>query len=69
MPSDMLMFARSGMSIAMANANDDVQRAATFVTSANTEDGFAHAIERFVLGDRPGHDEQWSGELGYRSQS
>jgi hypothetical protein len=57
------------MSIAMANANDDVQRAATFVTSANTEDGFARAIERFVLGDRPGHDEQWSGELGYRSQS
>jgi Cof subfamily protein (haloacid dehalogenase superfamily) len=69
MPSDVLMFERSGMSIAMANANDDVQRAATFVTSANTEDGFARAIERFVLGDGPGRDEQWSAELGYRSQS
>jgi hypothetical protein len=28
-----------------------VQRAADFVTKSNREDGFAHAIERFILGD------------------
>jgi hypothetical protein len=27
------------------------------------------SIERFILGDGPSHDEQWSAELGYRSQS
>lgn len=50
MPNDVLMFERSGTSIAMANANAQVQRAATFVTSSNTEEGFALAMERFVLG-------------------
>ena len=49
MPSDVLMFKRSGTSIAMANASADVQRAATFVTSSNAEEGFALAIERLVL--------------------
>lgn len=33
----------------MANANVDVRRAATFVTSSNTEEGFALAMERRVL--------------------
>jgi hypothetical protein len=50
MPNDVLMFARSGVSIAMGNASPDVQRAARHVTKANTEDGFALAMERFVLG-------------------
>ena len=49
MPTDLLMFAQSGMSIAMANASAEVQRAATFVTSSNTEEGFALAMERWVL--------------------
>ena len=49
MPTDILMFERSGTSIAMANARADVQRAAAFVTSSNTEEGFALAMERFVL--------------------
>ena len=49
MPNDVLMFERSGMSIAMANASVEVQRAATFVTGSNMEEGFAQAIERFVL--------------------
>jgi Cof subfamily protein (haloacid dehalogenase superfamily) len=49
MANDVLMFERSGTSIAMANASPDVQRAATFVTSSNTEEGFALAMERFVL--------------------
>ena len=50
MPNDVLMFERSGTSIAMANANPDVRRAATFMTSSNTEEGFASAMERFILG-------------------
>ena len=49
MPNDVLMFERSGVSIAMGNASMDVQRAATFVTTSNREEGFALAMERFVL--------------------
>jgi Cof subfamily protein (haloacid dehalogenase superfamily) len=49
MPNDILMFERTGTSIAMGNAGPDVRRAATFVTSSNTEEGFAQAMERFVL--------------------
>jgi Cof subfamily protein (haloacid dehalogenase superfamily) len=49
MPNDVLMFQRSGVSIAMGNASVDVQRAATFVTTSNREEGFALAMERFVL--------------------
>jgi Cof subfamily protein (haloacid dehalogenase superfamily) len=49
MPNDVLMFQQSGVSIAMGNASLDVQRAATFVTTSNTEEGFARAMERFVL--------------------
>jgi len=43
-----LIFAHSGISIAMGNASPEVQRAARFVTKANTEDGFALGMERFV---------------------
>jgi len=50
MPNDVLMFARSGLSIAMGNASPDVQRAARRVTTSNDEEGFANAVERFVLG-------------------
>jgi Cof subfamily protein (haloacid dehalogenase superfamily) len=50
-PNDMLMFADAGLSIAMGNAGEEVQRAATRVTESNERDGFALAIERFVLGD------------------
>jgi Cof subfamily protein (haloacid dehalogenase superfamily) len=52
MPNDVLMFERSGVSIAMANASADVQRAAKYVTTSNTEEGFALAMDRFVLGAR-----------------
>jgi hydroxymethylpyrimidine pyrophosphatase-like HAD family hydrolase len=48
-PNDVLMFQRRGVSIAMTNARADVQHAANFVTLSNTEDGFALAMERFVL--------------------
>ncbi|HTT18890.1 MAG TPA: Cof-type HAD-IIB family hydrolase [Candidatus Sulfotelmatobacter sp.] len=49
MPNDVLMFRKSGVSIAMGNASPEVQAAATYVTSTNEEEGFAKAIEGFVL--------------------
>jgi Cof subfamily protein (haloacid dehalogenase superfamily) len=52
MPNDVLMFAHSGVSIAMGNAHREVQRAARHVTSTNEEDGFANAVETFVLQGR-----------------
>ncbi len=45
MQNDLPMFARSGMSIAMGNASDDVKRHATYVTASNEDEGFARAIE------------------------
>jgi Cof subfamily protein (haloacid dehalogenase superfamily) len=50
MPNDVLMFANSGLSIAMGNADREVQRAARRVTSSNDREGFAEAVERWVLG-------------------
>jgi len=52
MPNDVLMFEKSGLSIAMGNAGPDVQRQAHFVTTSNEEEGFAHAVEAFILGER-----------------
>jgi len=49
MPNDVLMFALSGVSIAMGNADAGVQKAARHVTTSNAEEGFANAVERFVL--------------------
>jgi Cof subfamily protein (haloacid dehalogenase superfamily) len=49
MPNDVLMFAHSGLSIAMGNASLEVQHAARRVTTANSDEGFATAMERFVL--------------------
>jgi Cof subfamily protein (haloacid dehalogenase superfamily) len=48
-PNDMLMFARSGLSIAMGNASPEVQKAAHRVTTSNADEGFANAVERFIL--------------------
>jgi Cof subfamily protein (haloacid dehalogenase superfamily) len=52
MPNDVLMFEKSGISIAMGNASAEVQASATYVTSTNEEEGFAKAIEEFVLNAR-----------------
>ena len=52
MPNDVLMFEKSGVSIAMGNASPEVQASATYVTSTNEEEGFAKAIEEFVLSGR-----------------
>jgi Cof subfamily protein (haloacid dehalogenase superfamily) len=48
--NDVAMFERGGLSIAMGNASPAVQGAADFVTDLNSQDGFAKAIERYVLG-------------------
>ena len=53
MPNDVLMFAHSGLSIAMGNADAQVQRAARRVTETNEKEGFADAVERFVLPRAP----------------
>ncbi|MGZ4816423.1 MAG: HAD hydrolase family protein, partial [Terriglobales bacterium] len=49
MENDVPMFKQSGISIAMGNATPEVQAHATYVTASNEEDGFAKAIERYVL--------------------
>jgi len=49
MPNDVLMFEHSGLSIAMGNAEPDVQHAALKVTGSNENEGFADAVEKFVL--------------------
>jgi Cof subfamily protein (haloacid dehalogenase superfamily) len=53
MPNDTLMFAKSGLSIAMGNAESDVKAAAGFVSTSNSEEGFANAVERFILPRAP----------------
>jgi hypothetical protein len=53
MPNDILMFAHSGLSIAMGNADPQVKRAARRITDTNDNDGFAKAVERYVLHDDP----------------
>jgi Cof subfamily protein (haloacid dehalogenase superfamily) len=49
MPNDVLMFGKSGLSIAMGNASPEVQAQADLVTDSYNDEGFAKAIERFVL--------------------
>lgn len=52
MPNDVLMFGVSGTSIAMGNASCEVQRTARYVTTSNSDDGFANAVDRFILGEQ-----------------
>jgi Cof subfamily protein (haloacid dehalogenase superfamily) len=49
-PNDVLMFKRSGFSIAMSNASDEVKAQATVVTDSHNDEGFAKAMECFILG-------------------
>ena len=49
MPNDVLMFEKSGMSIAMGNASPEVQAQANFVSTSNEEEGFASAVDKFIL--------------------
>ena len=52
MPNDIAMFEKSGVSIAMGQANDEVKSAATYSTTSSEEEGFANGIERYVLNNR-----------------
>ena len=64
MPNDVLMFRNSGLGIAMGNASPEVQEQADKVTASYHDEGFAKAIEEFILparlhhwhNDRHGHD-------------
>jgi Cof subfamily protein (haloacid dehalogenase superfamily) len=47
--NDRPMFAQSGFSVAMGNAEASVQAAARAVTDGNDADGFARGIARFIL--------------------
>jgi Cof subfamily protein (haloacid dehalogenase superfamily) len=47
--NDIAMFAQCPFSIAMGNASDEVKAKARFVTASNEEDGFALAVERYLL--------------------
>ena len=50
MPNDVLMFRKSGFSIAMGNASDEVKAQASAVTDSNENEGFANAVRKFILG-------------------
>jgi len=47
MPKDVSMFCKSGFTIAMGNASDEVKAHA--VTDSNENEGFAKAVRKFVL--------------------
>jgi Cof subfamily protein (haloacid dehalogenase superfamily) len=48
-PNDVLMFGKSGASIAMGNALAEVQEQASAVTDSCDDEGFAKAVERYLL--------------------
>ena len=47
--NDLSMIRFAGLGVAMANAAEDIQSEADFVTLSNEEDGVAHVIEHFIL--------------------
>jgi Cof subfamily protein (haloacid dehalogenase superfamily) len=47
--NDVLMFKRSGLSIAMGNSSDEVKRQAHVVTTSHEEEGFANAMDKYIL--------------------
>lgn len=49
LPNDVLMFKKSGFSIAMGKAGDEVKAQASAVADSNEEEGFVNAIRKFVL--------------------
>ncbi len=49
-PTDVPMFKRSGFSIAMGNAPAEVKAQTDVTTDSYNNEGFAKAIERFILG-------------------
>jgi Cof subfamily protein (haloacid dehalogenase superfamily) len=49
MANDLLMFEKSGLSIAMGNASAEVKAQATYATEDNSDNGFALAIKKYIL--------------------
>jgi hydroxymethylpyrimidine pyrophosphatase-like HAD family hydrolase len=43
------MFKKSGYSIAMGQASEEVQKSATYVTAGMDDEGFAKAVEDYIL--------------------
>jgi hypothetical protein len=54
-PNDIVMFKRSGFGIAMGNASVEVKEEAAAVTDSYNDEGFAKAMEKFVLGSTGQH--------------
>jgi triosephosphate isomerase len=48
MPNDILMFKKSGFSIAMGNASAEVKKSTNYTTGTNDREGFAQAVEYFL---------------------
>ena len=53
-PNDTLMFRKTKLSIAMGNASDEVKKKASETTDSSEDEGFAKAVERFILGEHHG---------------
>ncbi|MBO4401113.1 MAG: HAD family phosphatase [Selenomonadaceae bacterium] len=47
--NDLPMLKAAGISVAMGNGTDEVKRACTYVTANCEDDGFAAAVEKYVL--------------------
>lgn len=47
--NDLSMIEYAGLGVAMGNAEDDIKKAAQYVTSSNDEDGVAEVIEKFIF--------------------
>ena len=48
MQNDLPMFRKSGVSVAMGNATDEVKKQATHVTASNEDEGFAGAVDMIL---------------------
>jgi hydroxymethylpyrimidine pyrophosphatase-like HAD family hydrolase len=55
MPTDVDMFRPAGLSLAMGQSSPEVQSEADLVTASNEEEGFAIAVEKYILPTLGGH--------------
>jgi len=49
MANDISMFIKGGISIAMGQSSDEVKKAATYTTTSSEEEGFANAVDRYLV--------------------
>ncbi|MBF0710809.1 MULTISPECIES: Cof-type HAD-IIB family hydrolase [unclassified Gemella] len=49
--NDLSMIEFAGLGVAMANANQQLKSKADYISKTNDEDGFAYAVEKFVLNE------------------